>query len=88
MFENANAVNIYGDSLIHLEQQKFTLVMKQPRLVKIDTACQQDHRHDGRGEQDHAIVSRHNGSLRRHRQRPHGEKRYVLTVRYSNIFCS
>ena len=39
MFENANAVNIYGDSLIHLEQQKFTLVMKQPRLVKIDTAA-------------------------------------------------
>jgi lipopolysaccharide export system protein LptA len=39
MFENANAVNIYGDSLIHLEQQKFSLVMKQPRLVKIDTSA-------------------------------------------------
>ncbi len=38
VFENANAINIYGDSLIHLEQQKFTLVMKQPRLVKIDTS--------------------------------------------------
>jgi lipopolysaccharide export system protein LptA len=39
MFEYANAVNIYGDSLIHLEQQKFSLVMKQPRLVKIDTSA-------------------------------------------------
>jgi lipopolysaccharide export system protein LptA len=39
MFENANAVNIYGDSLIHLEQQHFSLVMKQPRLVKIDTSA-------------------------------------------------
>jgi lipopolysaccharide export system protein LptA len=39
LFENVNAVNIYGDSLIHLEQQKFSLVMKQPRLVKIDTSA-------------------------------------------------
>jgi len=39
VFENANAVNIYGDSLIHLEQQHFSLVMKQPRLVKIDTSA-------------------------------------------------
>jgi lipopolysaccharide export system protein LptA len=39
VFENANAVNIYGDSLIHLEQQKFSLMMKQPRLVKIDTSA-------------------------------------------------
>jgi lipopolysaccharide export system protein LptA len=39
VFENASAVNIYGDSLIHLEQQKFSLVMKQPRLVKIDTSA-------------------------------------------------
>jgi lipopolysaccharide export system protein LptA len=39
VIENVNAVNIYGDSLIHLEQQKFTLVLKQPRLVKIDTSA-------------------------------------------------
>ncbi len=39
VFENANAVNIYGDSLVHIEQQKFTLVLKQPRLVKIDTSA-------------------------------------------------
>jgi lipopolysaccharide export system protein LptA len=38
VFEIASAVNIYGDSLIHLEQQNFSLVMKQPRLVKIDTS--------------------------------------------------
>jgi lipopolysaccharide export system protein LptA len=39
VFENANGVNIYGDSLIHIEQKKFTLVLKQPRLVKIDTSA-------------------------------------------------
>ena len=39
VFENANAVNIYGDSLIHIEQDKFTLVLKRPRLVKIDTSA-------------------------------------------------
>jgi lipopolysaccharide export system protein LptA len=39
VFENANAVNIYGDSLVHLEQQRFTLVLKRPRLVKIDTSA-------------------------------------------------
>jgi lipopolysaccharide export system protein LptA len=39
VFEYANAVNIYGDSLVHIEQQKFTLVLKQPRLVKIDTSA-------------------------------------------------
>jgi lipopolysaccharide export system protein LptA len=39
VFENANAVNIYGDSLVHLERQRFTLVLKQPRLVKIDTSA-------------------------------------------------
>ena len=39
VFENANSVNIYGDSLIHIEQKKFTLVLKQPRLVKIDTSA-------------------------------------------------
>jgi lipopolysaccharide export system protein LptA len=38
VFDNVNAVNIYGDSLIHIEQKKFTLVLKQPRLVKIDTS--------------------------------------------------
>jgi lipopolysaccharide export system protein LptA len=38
VFENANGVNIYGDSLIHVEQKKFTRVLKQPRLVKIDTS--------------------------------------------------
>jgi lipopolysaccharide export system protein LptA len=38
VFEKVNFVNIYGDSLIHLEQKKFTIVMKQPRLVKIDTS--------------------------------------------------
>jgi lipopolysaccharide export system protein LptA len=39
VFENTNGVNIYGDSLIHIEQKKFTLVLKQPRLVKIDTSA-------------------------------------------------
>jgi lipopolysaccharide export system protein LptA len=39
LFENANAVNIYGDSLIHFKQQNFSLVLKQPRLVKIDTSA-------------------------------------------------
>ena len=39
VFDNVNAVNIYGDSLIHIEQNKFTLVLKQPRLVKIDTSA-------------------------------------------------
>jgi lipopolysaccharide export system protein LptA len=39
VFEIASATNIYGDSLIHLEQQKFSLVMKKPRLVKIDTSA-------------------------------------------------
>ena len=39
VFENLNGVNIYGDSLIHIEQKKFTLVLKQPRLVKIDTSA-------------------------------------------------
>jgi lipopolysaccharide export system protein LptA len=38
LFEKANSVNIYGDSLVHLEQQKFTQIMKQPRLVRIDTS--------------------------------------------------
>ena len=38
VFDNVNAVNIYGDSLIHIEQRKFTIVLKQPRLVKIDTS--------------------------------------------------
>lgn len=39
VLENTNDVNIYGDSLIHIEQKKFTLVLKQPRLVKIDTSA-------------------------------------------------
>jgi lipopolysaccharide export system protein LptA len=39
VYENTNGVNIYGDSLIHIEQKKFTLVLKQPRLVKIDTSA-------------------------------------------------
>jgi lipopolysaccharide export system protein LptA len=39
VFENANAVNIYGDSLVHIEQLKLTLVYKQPRMVKIDTSA-------------------------------------------------
>jgi lipopolysaccharide export system protein LptA len=38
VFENTNGVNIYGDSLIHIEQNKFTRVLKHPRLVKIDTS--------------------------------------------------
>ena len=39
VFENTNGVNIYGDSLIHIEQKKFTRVLNQPRLVKIDTSA-------------------------------------------------
>ena len=39
VFDIVNVVNIYGDSLIHIEQNKFTLVLKQPRLVKIDTSA-------------------------------------------------
>ena len=38
VFDIVNVVNIYGDSLVHIEQNKFTLVLKQPRLVKIDTS--------------------------------------------------
>jgi lipopolysaccharide export system protein LptA len=38
VYENTNGVNIYGDSLIHIEQNKVTVVLKQPRLVKIDTS--------------------------------------------------
>jgi len=37
VFENSNGINIYGDSLIHIEQNKFTLVLHQPRLMRIDT---------------------------------------------------
>jgi lipopolysaccharide export system protein LptA len=39
VFENTNGVHIYGDSLIHIEQKKFTLVLKRPRLMKIDTSA-------------------------------------------------
>jgi lipopolysaccharide export system protein LptA len=39
VFETANGINMYGDSLIHIEQKKFTRVLKQPRLVKIDTTA-------------------------------------------------
>jgi lipopolysaccharide export system protein LptA len=39
VIDGANDVNIYGDSLIHIEQKKITLVLKQPRLVKIDTSA-------------------------------------------------
>jgi lipopolysaccharide export system protein LptA len=39
VFEKTNGINIYGDSLVHIEQKKFTLVLKQPRLVKIDTSA-------------------------------------------------
>jgi lipopolysaccharide export system protein LptA len=38
VFDKVNKTNIYGDSLIHIEQQKYTLVLKSPRLVKIDTS--------------------------------------------------
>jgi lipopolysaccharide export system protein LptA len=38
VFEKNNSVNIYGDSLMHIEKNKFTLVLKQPRLMKIDTS--------------------------------------------------
>ncbi|HVN49055.1 MAG TPA: OstA-like protein [Bacteroidota bacterium] len=37
-FQYSSALNMYGDSLVHLEQQKFSHVLKHPRLVKIDTA--------------------------------------------------
>ncbi len=39
VFEYENAVNIYGDSLVHIEQSKYSLVPKNPRLVKIDTSA-------------------------------------------------
>lgn len=39
LFEKANAIDIYGDSLVHFEKQKYTRVMKNPRLVKIDTSA-------------------------------------------------
>ena len=39
VFENTNGVNIYGDSLIHIEKNKFTRVLKLPRLVRIDTTA-------------------------------------------------
>jgi lipopolysaccharide export system protein LptA len=39
VYENANAINIYGDSLVHIEENTFTLVLKHPRLVKIDTSA-------------------------------------------------
>ncbi len=38
VFDISNAVDIYGDSLIHIERNKITLVQKNPRLVKIDTS--------------------------------------------------
>jgi lipopolysaccharide export system protein LptA len=40
--QHADAVNIYGDSLVHIERDRFTLVMKHPRLVKIDTSTAGD----------------------------------------------
>lgn len=39
VYENENAINIYGDSLVHFEKQKMTLVLKNPRLIKIDTSA-------------------------------------------------
>jgi lipopolysaccharide export system protein LptA len=38
-FQYGSALNIYGDSLVHLAQQKFSHILKHPRLVKIDTAA-------------------------------------------------
>jgi lipopolysaccharide export system protein LptA len=38
VFDMENAINIYGDSLIHIEKNKFTRVLKKPRLMKIDTS--------------------------------------------------
>jgi lipopolysaccharide export system protein LptA len=38
VFDFNSNINIYGDSLVHIEQQKFTIVMKQPRMLKIDTS--------------------------------------------------
>lgn len=37
VFEYANAVNIYGDSLVHIENGKYTVMHKNPRMVQIDT---------------------------------------------------
>ncbi len=34
-----NVLHIYGDSLVHIEERKYTLVLKHPRLVKIDTTA-------------------------------------------------
>ena len=39
VFDVVNGVNIYGDSLLHIEQRKFTTVLKQPRFVRIDTSA-------------------------------------------------
>jgi lipopolysaccharide export system protein LptA len=39
VYDYASTINIYGDSLVRIEQQKFTLVLKRPRLVKIDTSA-------------------------------------------------
>jgi lipopolysaccharide export system protein LptA len=39
VFETINTVHIFGDSLIHSEQQKATFIFKQPRLVRIDTSA-------------------------------------------------
>jgi lipopolysaccharide export system protein LptA len=39
VFEYTNAVNIYGDSLVYIEQQRLTYVFKKPRMVKVDTTA-------------------------------------------------
>ena len=38
VFEFTNGLDMYGDSLIHIERIKYSQMLKHPRLVKIDTA--------------------------------------------------
>ncbi len=37
--ETANRTEIYGDSLVHRERERSTIVLRQPRLVKVDTSA-------------------------------------------------
>lgn len=39
VIESTNGTDVYGDSLVHIEQARYTRVMNNPRLVKIDTSA-------------------------------------------------
>ncbi len=39
VIEPGNGTEIYGDSLVHRERERYSLVLRQPRLVKVDTSA-------------------------------------------------